>query len=68
MTFTDEEKRAIAALRRLAKKWPGSLRLVLVQQTGELYVAHTEDCRVDDLSRVPNEPLGVQRFKVDSYA
>lgn len=69
MTYTAEEKRAVAALRRLAKRWPPSLRLVLVQSTGELFVANAADCRAsDDLALVPKEAIAVPRFKVDSFA
>ena len=68
-SFTDEEKRAIQALRRLAKKWPPSLRLVLIQQTGDLHVARAEDCdAADDLATVPKVGLCERAFKVDSFA
>lgn len=69
VNYTAEEKRAVAALRRLAKRWPPSLRLVLVQSTGELFVANAADCLAsDDLALVPKEAVAVPRFKVDSFA
>jgi len=39
---TDEERKAIASLERLAKKWPRSL--TLQSMSGSLHVMHTDDC------------------------
>lgn len=41
--ITEEERKAIASLQRLAKRWPRSLRLV--SMGGELSVVHSNDER-----------------------
>lgn len=44
--LTEDERRTIASLKRLAKKWPCSL--ILASMDGELVVMHT-DGRFDSL-------------------
>jgi hypothetical protein len=45
--LTDEERRAVASLQRLAKRWPQSLKLISME--GSLGVIRTADPRwVDD--------------------
>ncbi len=52
--LTDEERKAIAALQRLAKKWPESLMLVHQPDSG-LHVMHKAEvaCR-DEASAAPS--------------
>lgn len=61
VTLTDEERRAIAALERLAKRWPRSLKLasmdgsLLVYRSGDAPDEVGEDGAVADLgSSIPN--------------
>jgi fructoselysine-6-P-deglycase FrlB-like protein len=44
--MTDDERKAIAALQRLAKRWPKSL--MLASMGGSLYVISTFDHAFDD--------------------
>lgn len=46
--LTDEEERAIAALQRVARRWPQSL--TLVSMGGSLSVIRTDDERFDSSS------------------
>lgn len=43
MTLTDEEKKAVAALKRLAKRWPGSLWIFCGGQQGVAVMKTDED-------------------------
>lgn len=52
MNLTDEERRAIDALRRIARRWPKTL--MVVECGGTLHVKRRSECSAPDLSQVPN--------------
>lgn len=65
--LTAEERRAVACLERLAKRWPQTLRMVLCHGTREVRVAlRDEVSTADDLAPVPG--VHIRGLKVDSHS
>lgn len=66
--LTAEERRAVAALERSLRRLPSSLRLVLLQSSGVLFVTDAAEARAaDDLGTVDKLAV-LSGAKVESFA